>query len=281
MRKNQIKFFVICVILLISACSTVNIAYNWADTILTYQINKFFDLTDNQDDFLELETDKLHQWHRKEELPKYVILLKSLVGKLDRGLTKSDIDWIRTEISKIRYRIVQFSVEVAATFLSSLSDQQIKHLEEYLDTLNQEQIVLMDRPTKIIVKERIEESQETIEEWTGDLTDKQKKLISKWITSSSENQKNHFEQTKLTQMFFLENLRQYNTQAEFKSFLSFWENNPNTQYSEQYKSYNNIKKKEFSNRVLKFQDLLTMNQKEHLVNKINKIINSFEDLHKS
>ena len=84
-------------VLFLGACSSTQFAYNRADWFVRWQIEKLVDLSADQQARLETHVDQLHDWHRRQELPRYHALILQLQATLNmamqRGLRRPLARW--------------------------------------------------------------------------------------------------------------------------------------------------------------------------------------------
>ena len=79
---------------LLSACAMVRLAYNNADTVLRVMAQDYFDLWTEDNTELRQQIARLHEWHRREELPGYANLMQAASAKVAAGIDKADIEWV-------------------------------------------------------------------------------------------------------------------------------------------------------------------------------------------
>ena len=58
---------------LLQACSTVKLAYNQAPQLLSWQLNRYLDLSQPQAERVRDELADLHRWHRDTLLPEHAV----------------------------------------------------------------------------------------------------------------------------------------------------------------------------------------------------------------
>ena len=62
--------------------------------------------------------EKFFLWHRKSELPKIVLFLEEFKARYGDGIDKKDINWIASESKLFWKRILDYTEEDIASFLS-------------------------------------------------------------------------------------------------------------------------------------------------------------------
>ena len=116
--------------LLIAGCTGLKIGYQQADLLLGWRANTYFDLDRDQRRDFSARLDKLLAWHRSEQLPEYASFLTAAIDKAQRGVKTDDIAWF-VDGFRARYRIIVNRGAADATeILSTLSAEQIVHLQE-------------------------------------------------------------------------------------------------------------------------------------------------------
>ena len=116
-------------LLLIAGCSALRLSYSQADTLIAWRANEYFDLNPLQRDDLNARLERLHAWHRYEQLPDYAVFASTAIAKARQGLKHDDVVWF-IEGLKGRYRvIVNRGSTDAAEMLATLAPEQIDALQ--------------------------------------------------------------------------------------------------------------------------------------------------------
>jgi len=156
----------------ITSCST-KLIYNYADWLIFWTVDDYVELNDSQENILEIKIYELLKWHRQKELPYYTSLLKELrtivVNKDDVAFEplyqKAKVLWKRSA--------VKVTPEIIA-LLPSLSHQQKQELVNNIEEIQQEKNKQWLEDQDQTWDEKLEEAQERIENFVGDLTAEQK-----------------------------------------------------------------------------------------------------------
>jgi hypothetical protein len=171
------KIIIIGLVLLLSGCSTKFI-YKNVDWLVYWYLDDFVELTEQQEDVLDLKLATWLDWHKQNEIPKYIAHLDELstdiasqkisLAKMDYHQQKAAEHWIR-----LKTRIVPDLVEMA----NSLTQEQVSSMFTELDERNQEE-----------AEEREERLQKTLENRRKDALKRNKKSLKRWIGSLSSEQ---------------------------------------------------------------------------------------------
>ena len=136
---------------LLCACS-LKLMYQYADWMLIWRIDDYFDLNFQQRSFLEEKIQNQLLWHRRHELPLYSTLLRQLQQKSRDGLTASEIDWVYENFYRLRKNIVRQIASDSAFFLSQLQEGQVRNLESELAELNKSFQASLEQSRKNVCK---------------------------------------------------------------------------------------------------------------------------------
>lgn len=170
----------ILALLLTTGCSLVRLGYGQLDTIAGWMAHEYFDLDPAQRETFARRFERLHAWHRREQLPDYAQFLGDTRTRAQRGISAADMLWL-IDGMKSRYAVIAArAAPDAADLLAGLTAAQIEHLRKEFDDMNRK--FLRENRTRESVAARRQHQQRTtlkqIREWTGSLNDAQEARIS-------------------------------------------------------------------------------------------------------
>ena len=163
----------------LTACSTgVRLGYNYADTLVTYSIDGYVGLTQEQEQLVKERAAALVAWHRSTQLRDYVQLIEATRSKLAGPVTATDV--------------LVFNQAVNAR-LAALGDRAAPDLAQLALTLTPDQITKMERKFasdnvkarrelvqfagKETVDDRLKKYTERAEFWFGSLSREQLEFV--------------------------------------------------------------------------------------------------------
>ena len=121
----------------LAGCSTVRIGYSQLDTLAQWTANRYFDLDDAQEEAFRTRFQRLHEWHRHEQLPDYADFLAQAKLRLERGLTDGDVHWFLDGLQGRYAIIVERGTDDAAALLLTITLRQLEFVQERWERLNQ------------------------------------------------------------------------------------------------------------------------------------------------
>jgi hypothetical protein len=158
--------------LLLAACGgATRLAYESGDAWVLVLTDRYLDLEGEQWRLARAAIRHLHAWHRRTELPRYAALLQSTAGRVERGLTRADVEWAIQNL-RIRYAIlVDAAVRESAPLLHVLEADNIAALERRFAAEDRKRIretlsgdvAKRERARTLGIVKRVEE-------WTGPLS---------------------------------------------------------------------------------------------------------------
>lgn len=130
---------------LLSACSGTTFVYNRLHILVPWYLGGYVDLDPGQRHSLDQQLAPYLDWHRRDELPRYIDLLDRAEALLDGEVEPADIAALQGEVEvaagRLRDRTLDWLLPLAerlgdrqiADFLAALADKQEEYREKYLD----------------------------------------------------------------------------------------------------------------------------------------------------
>ncbi len=156
------------------SCSKVEFASNWADTYISYQLGKYFDLNSNQSQFLKLSLKDNIKSIRKSIFPKLSLELQAMERELlcHKIFDLNTVSTYKNQMMKILFLGLQNFEQTAQVLVGQLSTSQVDNFkfqfEKKNNDLEKESLVASSS-----VEKRTEKIKKQIEEWMGDLNNNQ------------------------------------------------------------------------------------------------------------
>lgn len=172
--------------LLMAGCSTVKLAYNQAPQLLSWQLNRYLDLSQPQAERVRDELADLHRWHRDTLLPEHAGLLQKLRQQLPAPMSaeqacRAYAD-LRTQIDQLLARAEPSLVWLA----SDLSESQIRSLQKKQADSNADwKKEWLDLPPDKLREHRYQLLLSRTEDFYGTLQEPQKAALRSYIAQSS------------------------------------------------------------------------------------------------
>jgi hypothetical protein len=172
------RVVVTSIALLVTACSSLKLGYNNADTLLIYTLDSYLDLDGAQKQLAREHARSLHAWHRSTQLEDYARLLREAERRIEGGMRAEDVlelqGRMNTALAVVGERAAPRLAELALT----LQPAQIDHLTDKLtaDTskARRELIRFAGQET---LDYRVKRYTERAESWLGRLRQEQQDLV--------------------------------------------------------------------------------------------------------
>ncbi len=163
---------------LVNAGCGVGFFYNNLDRFVRWELDNVLNLTPDQKAFFESEFASLWRWHRAHELPRYADDLGRWAEQFGSLATTADIDEVFVTVEGWWLRLEARGTPVAAEFLRSLDDRQVKSLAEALEESNTDwEKQEKGKPIDVIRKAWRKDFQSILKRFTGPLTQEQRAVI--------------------------------------------------------------------------------------------------------
>ncbi len=126
-----------CLVLLITACSTVRFAYNQGDTLIRWWIDDHIGLTAEQEVLTRELLEQQFWWHRTEQLAEVSKTLEQLRRQLHRPLSIQEVSQFSDDLKKFIYAIAKKSTPDAAKIFVTLQNNQIEKMQKRMQKGNE------------------------------------------------------------------------------------------------------------------------------------------------
>ena len=115
--------------LLVSSCGVVSITYQVAPSFIYWRLDQALDFDAGQADDVRAKLDRLHSWHRRNELAGYARLLGEVQTRIGRPVSAEDVTWVHEEVRRRYTRILDAAMADAVEVVAGLRGEQAGALE--------------------------------------------------------------------------------------------------------------------------------------------------------
>lgn len=180
----RIRNILLIVLLILSTACSNKFFYNQLDWLIPWYVDDYVDLTFVQKENLDKQVDMLLQWHRGEELSRYIEILNHIEKDVTEGVTvatvKNWFDVVLIAAKRIEINILPSALELGeklteeqmAEFVKNLWDRQAELEDEYLSRSNEEYI-----------EDNYESLADNLAKYVGRLNNVQKERLNKAASS--------------------------------------------------------------------------------------------------
>jgi hypothetical protein len=178
----------VALVLLLTACSSVQVAYNNAPAFLLYQMDSYLDLSDDQEAILKEQLVDLQNWHRKDALPAYADTLAQWAQTASKPHTFTAQEVLEKQalFQEALLTVGEASAYRLAPLVLTLSERQRARLQTRFDRANRDYAKENLQDPVRAQRERRQRIIERYEQWLGSLNTAQRNLISQWLASEPD-----------------------------------------------------------------------------------------------
>ena len=124
------------IVLILSGCSATQFIYNRVDILVRWYLDDYVSLDREQQSRFDGRLEALLDWHRREELPAYVVLLDDALTILDEGVPLEDT---RAMADRIEDAVIRFQDPFLELLLSTGQDLTPEQKQQFVDNLMSKQ----------------------------------------------------------------------------------------------------------------------------------------------
>ncbi|MGB3934085.1 MAG: DUF6279 family lipoprotein [Burkholderiales bacterium] len=115
--------------LAVSACSMVVIGYHSAPSLVYWRLDQALDFDSAQGADVRARLDRLHAWHRANELRDYARFLAEVQGRIGSTLSAANVTRVHDEIRRRYLRILDAAAPDAVEVVLGLRGEQLEALD--------------------------------------------------------------------------------------------------------------------------------------------------------
>lgn len=273
------KIIAFIALVTLSSCSSLKLSYQFADWILFYKLRDYVDLSGQQKERVEVEFDKLIQWHTQIELPKYIRILTNIKADIQNNTLQTKWDSYQQQYYVRQTVLLERIIPPLSEIILEMSPEQLKDLKENLQEENEELIEDKNLEVEERKEKRIERYIENYEYWLGSLSDEQMTKIKEFGLTLPLTIEHRLEGRIQGQTLFFELMNQRESGiAEIQDLLERLWIKKDFDWAQKIKlrreMIGNLNKKFLT----EFSHSVSDQQKENLVKQLDSIVNDFKDI---
>jgi hypothetical protein len=208
----------------LAGCSLLRFGYGHLDRFAAWTADEYFDLDPEQKDEFSARFERLHAWHRSEQLPDYAAFLSQARARVLRGLEPEDVAWFVQGLHA-RYRaLVQRGADDAAALLLTVKPAQLEALQRRWERDNRRFVRehRLDAGPEEQRRAQAKRILSRIREWTGALDPEQEARIAAMAEALPLVQRLRHEDRLRRQREFLALMEQRADPERFRARLRHW-----------------------------------------------------------
>ena len=264
-------------VLLLAGCS-LTLAYRYADWLILWQLDHYFDLSSAQRHDLGLRLTPMLAGHRHEAMPQYEAFLVQIQNRLTQGLTSQDIDWVYATYDRLRADLFDRLVADGGVFLASVDPPQVRTLEAALQKDHDKAARLVQAPAPERLTKRAQATIDWLEDWLGSLSKDQQTQIRAWSLALPDTQAVWVAYNRQRQQELLAFLHQPRTPEraarELRAMLVY----PDATAPQAYQDAVRQMRAAVKTMALAIDQRLTADQRHRAVTKLQRLIDQLQDL---
>jgi len=272
------KLTLLAMLTFLVGCST-QLGYRFADTIIEWQLSSIVELRPElQRDVDQVITD-LHQWHAREEMPRY----HQELAKIRTAIANDEVDAAFLDTSyeavwQAWQRILEQLEPHAQSLLPRLNDAERAQLRESLEQRQQQQIEeFKERQQEDQPQRRLQRAEKNIKTWLGSVNSEQRQLLRQWLAQRVDNQQQWLLYSMQWQAQFLL-LVDYPQQQDFEQQLKLLMFSPHELRSDELQQSIEANRVLTTDLVLAIYASMDAKQKRHLLRKIDGYLDDIDGI---
>ncbi|QXI52074.1 MULTISPECIES: DUF6279 family lipoprotein [Pseudomonas] len=175
----------IALLLTLTACSRVGLAYRNLDLIIPWTLNDYLEINGQQKDWFDDRLKEHLSWHCTTQLPGYLDWLDRLKTMVQTNQVTDEALQQRTREAKAA--IAETAREItpsAIELLQGLSNEQVADMDAaFVKDQRKRQREYLKPTLEQQIKERAERMEKRLDDWIGPINDAQRQRVMAWSTA--------------------------------------------------------------------------------------------------
>lgn len=162
----------------VASCSAVKLGYNSLPQVGFWWLDGYVDFSDEQQPRVRDDLGRLHQWHRRQELPKIGALLQQAERMVAGDITADEVCAVVPAIRQRLAAVADRAEPAAVTLALGLQPEQLAHLQrKYEKNVRDYRKDWVDLPTGELKDKQSKQYVDRMEMVYGRLEDNQRELV--------------------------------------------------------------------------------------------------------
>ena len=173
-----IKKLPLIFVLFLVGCTTTTFIYNRIDFLLPWYLGSYVELTRDQKQYLDELLIPFLDWHRSDELPKYLEIINRIENILDGEAKPENIATISLNVEESWLRIEMEALVWLLPLASDLTDKQIQSFLQVMQkNATEYENKYLGRSEKDYRQDAYDKISDNLQRFMGDLSQQQLSLV--------------------------------------------------------------------------------------------------------
>ena len=169
----------------LSGCSTIKVVYNNSDDLIYWWLDGYADLQDGQKQLTRDALTELQRWHRQQQLPEYVALLKRMQAMAPNDITPAQVCAVTEDMKNSFIGVLRRIEPASAQLASQLSADQLRSVRQRFDKTNKTwREDWLDPDAQGRLRYRTKQATNRLEDFYGRLDKPQREALNQWLSTS-------------------------------------------------------------------------------------------------
>ncbi len=169
----------------LSGCSTIKVVYNNSDDLIYWWLDGYADLQGDQKQFTRDALTDLQRWHRQQQLPEYIALLKRMQAMAPNDITPAQVCAVTEDMKSSFMRVLRHMEPASAQLASQLTADQLRSVRKRFDKTNKTwKEDWLDPDAEGRLHYRTKQATNRLEDFYGRLDKLQRDALHHWLSTS-------------------------------------------------------------------------------------------------
>ena len=271
----------VCLIAVLLGSCAPTFLYRHADRLILWKLDEYTDLTSTQKAWIRERLKDLLAQHRKDALPRYEAFLTQIKEKGADGLDRQEVDWIFSTYEELRTDLFGRLVDDGGAVLSSLSDQQVRYLRNTFQRDHEKALRRLQESPESRLSKRASVTLTWLKDWLGPLTTAQQLRILELSRELPDTAPAWVDNQRFRQQDMIKILDSTRDQRVLSRYINHWLLSIESSRPPDYQHVLDQMHTSVKEMVLTIDRLITTQQRDHALTKLQQLIDEVHGLRAS
>jgi hypothetical protein len=183
--RHASVWLALAALMTLSGCSTIKVVYNNSDDLIYWWLDGYADLQGEQKQFTRDALTDLQRWHRQQQLPEYIALLKRMQAMAPNDITPAQVCAVTEDMKNNFIRVLRHMEPASTQLASQLTADQLRSVRKRFDKTNKTwKEDWLDPDAEGRLRYRSKQATNRLEDFYGRLDKPQRDVLHQWLSTS-------------------------------------------------------------------------------------------------
>ena len=277
---KRVKINFVVMIALLSACSSTQFIYFFAEEFIRNEVAYFINLNEEEEVVMSKQVSEIVTWHRTVMLPKYSDFINNIADKLAIGKysTQDISDFIIDGQSLIEETVVGLSPYASKFLIQYQTSEDIEFMKKKMKKRNKERLLEISKSEEKLYNDRLDRLKSNFKRYFGTLSNEQVSLLKIHARETLGDSQIRLHNRTLRQKVFLKFLKTQPNESELTVYLNKLLLRGHLIINPNYQDFSRTSLERFKELLVNMLSISPVSQREKIIKNLRDYAEDFKNI---